>query len=447
MGLVGEVERMSAIYYDGGETETSATAEAPWERPVDVCSINAGGQANVVRSGAVGLDMIGDKRLFVNPKWADTAQDFFWIHVKIAAKNVPAGGPDGTDSVLFCTTPNPYADAGRWFLIQFQCNATSNEIVAVEGYAGVSQGTPLTIAPHGSFSVTPGPHWYAFRLWKGDGVSASTLEVFVDDVSRFTLTGSGLPDTVNSRVAFGAAVSLDSKGSPVQITFECDDIIILDEDASGEFDGRMVEALSSGVIIGFPPDADVTGFNDYTTTGSPTASPKKYRHVDDFNRTHTGDDYITAASPHKQLFRLPDISDASPTVHSVRLDASPRVVDTVGHQFLAGVSDEGVGPETITGWDDGVTGYVTHLRHTTPRDGNAWSKDKFNKLFVGLTKVSTTHQIRVLGVQVLGIDISQPTANPDSDNADVADPWGVVERLTDWRRPYSQPKPIAQLAI
>jgi len=442
---VGEVEPVSAIYYDGGETKTSATAEAPWERPLDVCAISARGQTNVVRSGAVGLGVVGDKRLFVNPKWADTIEDFFDIHIKIAALNVPAGGPAGTDSVLFCTTPNPYADAGRWFLIQFRCDATTNEIVAVEGYAGVSQGTPLTIAPHGSFSVTAGPHWYAFRMWKGDGVSVSTLEVFVDDVLRFTLTGSGLPDTVSSRVAFGAAVSLDGKGSPVQITFECDDIIILDEDASGEFDGRMVEALSSGEILGFQGNADVTGFNDYETTNP--AGGKKYRRVDTWKGVSAaGDSWIIAAASWKQLFRIVDISDASPTVHAVRLDASPRTVDTIGHSFLAGVRDEGTGPETIVAWDDGVSGYVTHIMYTTPTDSNPWTKARFNNLYAGLTRTAT-HQIWDFGAQVLGIGVTAPAANPDSDNADVDDPWGVVERLTDWRRPYSQPKPIAQLAI
>jgi hypothetical protein len=205
--------------------------------------------------------------------------------------------------------------------------------------------------------------------------------------------------------------------------FDADDIILLDGD-----DGMVEAVATSGGIWGFQVNADVTGYNDYTVS-HPGYSAKKYRHVDTMNKAGSPPTItrIDPASAWKQLFQLPDISDASPTIYSVRLDAYPFDVDTVAHQFLAGVSDEGTGPETITPWDDGVSGYITHLMHTTPKDGNAWTKGRFGDLYFGLYRTSSK-RIREVGVQVFGKSITAPSANPDSDNADVADPWAVVSR-------------------
>ncbi len=425
---------MSVKHFEGGETKTVGTPEAPFVRPdPTACGFSAVGQTTVVRSGDVGPTLTGGKYLLVNPKWTDTSEDYFVVEILIAADDVPTEiNQIHHDAVLFCTTPNPYADAGEWFKVQLRCAEATDEIVAVEIFKADTDGLADANAPDASYGVSSGEHWLVFRIYKGTSSSDHpTIETFVDDVSKGTVTGTWGTTTVNARIAFGAACSDNVKGGTIEITFNCDDFIVLDEDSSGQFDGRMVEALSSGVIIGYQAVADVTGYNDYSVAHSPDPpswSDKKYRHVDDFNRLGSPptDDWVIPASTWKQLFDIADSDDASPTVHAIRLDAYPRVVDSVGTQFLAGVSDEGTGPETITGWDDGVNGYVSAILYTTPKDGNAWSKARLNIFYAGLYKTTAAKHINAFGAQVLGIGLTTPTANPDSDNADVADPWAAI---------------------
>ncbi|KKL88396.1 hypothetical protein LCGC14_1925160, partial [marine sediment metagenome] len=328
----------------------------------------------------------------------------------------------------FCTTPNPYADGGAWFHIQLRCDAVTDEITHIEIFKAINtdlnKGKPYIITPDLSVAVTSGAHWCVWRFYKDPGGSSPTCELFVDDISKGTVTG-GFQGMANARIAFGGASQENAKGSAIAMSFDMDDFIILDEDSSGDFDTRMVEALSSGVIIGYQPDADVTGYNDYVTTNP--AGGKKYRCVDDFNRVAAapGDDWMEPASTWKQLFNLPN-SDVGATIHAIRLDVAPRIVDTVGTQLLAGVGSEGIGPSTITGWDDGVSGYVVAMLYNTPEDSTAWTKALFDDFYAGVTRSDADKDINVFGAQVLGIGLTTPTANPDSDNADVADPWAAA---------------------
>ncbi|KKK56046.1 hypothetical protein LCGC14_3068460, partial [marine sediment metagenome] len=351
----------------------------------------------------VGLTLTGGKYLLVNPKWTDTSEDYFDIHILLAADAIGTEiNQIDHDAVLFCTTPNPYADAGEWFKVQLRCDPVANEIVAIEVYKADTDGLADSGAPDDSYGLTAGEHWYVFRIYKGTSSSDHpTLEVFVDDVSKGTTTGTWGTTTVNARIAFGAAVSDNVKGGSLAMSFYCDDFIILDEDSSGDFDARMVEATSSGVIIGFQPDADVTGYNDYVTTNS--AGGKKYRCVDNFNRVAAApnDDWMGPAATWKQLFNLPN-SDVGATIHAVRLDAYPRVGDTIGTQFLAGVSSEGTGPSTITGWDDGLSGYVVAMLYNTPEDSTTWTKALFDDFYAGVTRADADKDINVFGAQVLG---------------------------------------------
>ena len=426
---------MSVIYFDGGETETAGTPESAFVRGVNACNFGATGQINVVRSGDVGFTMSAEETLLLNPKWSDTSEDYFDVHLKMAASSVdPDAADDDVDCVLFCTTPNPYVDGGAWFHVQLRCDAATNEITHIEIFKAINtdlnKGKPYIITPDLSVAVTSGAHWYVWRFFKDGGGSSPTCELFVDDISKGTVTG-GFQGMANARIAFGGASQENAKGSAIAMSFDMDDFIILDEDSSGDFDARMVEAVAtSGGIIGFQPDADVTGYNDYTvdhTPDPPSWSDKKYRNVDDQNRLGSPptDDWIIPASPYKQLFKLPN-SDVGATIHAVRLDVAPRVVDTIGTQFLAGVSSEGTGPKTITGWDDGVSGYVVAMLYNTPEDSTAWTKALFDDFYAGVTRSAASKHINAFGVQVLGIGLTTPTANPDSDNADVADPWAAA---------------------
>ncbi len=424
---------MSVKHFDGGETKTAGTPEAAYVRPSAVTTqLGAVGQTTAVRSGAVGLSLTGSRHLLVNPKWTDTSEDYFDFHILLVPNTFPNDFTTTRDCILFCTTPNPHADGGTWFKVQLRLAKVAgvDKFVAVEVFKGATDGFPDSGAPDGSYGFGGSEQtsiWLVLRCYKGAaGSVAPSIEVFSGDNSRFTVTGTIDGETVNARSAFGMACPDDPKGDPYEPTFHVDDLIYLDEDSSGNFDGRMVEATSSGVIIGYQAVADVTGYNDYVTTNS--SGGKKYRCIDDQNRVagSPNDDWMTPASTWKQLFDIANSGDAGPTVHAIRLDAYPRAVDTTGTQLLAGVSDEGTGPETITGWDDGVSGYVSALLYTTPKDGNAWSKDKLNIFYAGVTRSDAAKTINAFGVQVLGVGLTTPTANPDSDNADVADPWAAA---------------------
>jgi hypothetical protein len=176
----------------------------------------------------------------------------------------------------------------------------------------------------------------------------------------------------------------------------------------------------------------VTGYDDW---GLSDGTMKAYRHCDDFNDSEAlgghADDYITSSGlDDDQLFRLVDLS-GSTSIDAVMVYYENRAVDaSAATKILAGCSNEGSGP---TVYASGATWHASDYDHValmlvlTP-EGSAWTETLLNNLYVGVRNpfAGGGREIRVVGVQVLGTGLTEPAANAESDNSDVADPWAVT---------------------
>ncbi len=304
--------------------------------------------------------------------------------------------------------------------------------------------------------------WPADR-WVGAVVTCNGKTMTVTTNDGDTLTGSswsggGNPGNGNlwslkdvsiiqANHAFGAKAELDAKDNPKGWAIEHDDYILLEDT-----DGAMTKLFhTTKDIIGVQVDASVTGYDDW---GVSDGAKNEARCVDDFNDSETmgthDDDYITSSGlDDDQLFRLVDLS-GSTSIDAVMVYYETRTADAGGvNKILAGCSGEGTGPTVYASgstWHADDNAHVALMLVLTP-EGSAWSEDLVNALFVGVRNpfAGGGREIRVVGIQVLGVGLTEPAANAESNTANVADPWEQI-RLTEGLQVHRR-TPVARLTI
>ena len=364
----------------------------------------------------------------INPVWADTA-DRFWSTV-FAPKYLDPGDTRTGQGAILNTTPAPVSDAGTWFRINVRFDNANKFIewirLSYADNASASDGTGgTTIATYTLTAAERADLLWIVLLFDKDS-SPKNCKVFLYSIDD---NAGGAPspwnpvidaghvnvDTVKMNHSFGLWINSDGKGV-LSGRWTLDDLQI----GHSATEADCLYDHTKYDLVGYQPDADVTGFNEWT--GDKT---KKYRNVDDFNdgaAPGTDDIMKATGAGKKQLFRLVDVPDASPTIEQVAVFTVLQTTSNV--DTLAGCSDEGTGPVVYADADHKIgTRYFKWLP-TTPNDAAAWTKTKLNNLFMGVeTKDGVEQKVRALGVEVFGQGLTLPAANAESDNADVDNPW------------------------